>query len=173
MSDHSYTRIVMISSAEMLGIGLSLLVIESVGRKWSILGSFVVNAIGLVPMTVPMSIHKYTAPLFISQAGWASSFVLTMVYTSEFYPTEIRGIGIGTASGISAIGRVVSRFLAQILADEWSRHGVAAILTVVALIGAAVTFWLPKDAKGRELEDIIPSDEHKIPLLEPSPTNSA
>ncbi|GMH36285.1 hypothetical protein BSKO_04153 [Bryopsis sp. KO-2023] len=173
MSDYKYTRMAIITSAEVVGIGLSLLMIESVGRKWPILGGFVLNAIGLLPMIIPMPIHRYSAPLFIARTGWAATFVLTMVYTSEFYPTEIRGIGTGTASGISAVGWVISRQLAKILVDEWSRQGVAAILTVIALAGAIATIWLPKDAKGRELEDVIPSDEPTTPLLEPPPENGA
>ncbi|XP_065054494.1 synaptic vesicle 2-related protein-like isoform X2 [Rhopilema esculentum] len=72
------------------------------------------------------------------------------IYTPEVYPTHIRGMALGSCSGISRIGCMLTPFVAQVLAHK-SIHLTIGLYVGVSLAGFICSLLLPIETKGRKL----------------------
>jgi len=72
------------------------------------------------------------------------------IYTPEVYPTQIRGIALGSCSGISRIGCMLTPFVAQVLAHK-SIHLTIGLYVAVSMTGFVCSLLLPIETKGRML----------------------
>ena len=79
------------------------------------------------------------------------AYQTTYAYTSEIYPTNIRGLGIGIASSVGRVGGIATPYVAQAL---FYRSDYAAIGTYAGscLLLIFVILLLPRETNGKPLD---------------------
>ncbi|WP_028921778.1 MFS transporter [Pseudonocardia acaciae] len=84
--------------------------------------------------------------LFILIIGCAQ--VVTSVYPSEIFPTEVRASGVGLCTSISRVGAAVGTFLLPLAIDAVGVHTTILITAVILAAGLAVAWrWAPETSR--------------------------
>eukprot|EP00794_Sanderia_malayensis_P014313 gene14313-15802_t len=149
-----YLNFFFVLSADFLCVLIVALLADTVGRKW-------LQGIGFFMMGIFFSLlfictHSQTWTtlfLFGARCFAAVADIGGYIYTPEVYPTHIRGIALGSCSGISRIGCMLTPFISQVLAHK-SIHLTIAIYVGVSFTGFICCLLLPIETKGRHMIDI-------------------
>jgi MFS transporter, putative metabolite:H+ symporter len=152
----SFEYVLIITLAQIPGYFSAALLVDVVGRKWTLAGYLLMTAVGA---------------FFFRNAGadadilfWGSfisffnlgAWGVVYTYTPEQYPTRVRGTGAGWAA---AFGRSAG-VLAPIVVGQMvgplglSREPVFIMFAVVLVVGAINVLILGEETKGRALEEI-------------------
>jgi len=135
------------------------------GRRYSMLGAFVLIAVVELFMIVNiLNVHVYSG--FIKLFSGVTAAIIK-VYSTEAYPTKIRGIGYGTGYSISRIGASVVPFVCEFLRSLLGILGPSYFVLLLSVGTAYCCYILPFETLGRELdkceeEDIIEMQEIKV-----------
>lgn len=150
-----YTDALINSLAEIPGTLLAAIMVEKVGRKFSMALMCGLNFLFLLPLLAPQLPALTTALLFGARTFISGSFVIVGVYCREIYPTSVRSTGTGVASSVGRIGAMLSPIVAVQLVIGC--HQMAAIISfeAVLVISAASVMLFSVETKGRELIDSI------------------
>jgi putative MFS transporter len=77
---------------------------------------------------------------------------------NELFPTSVRASVSGWWLVSGVLGAAAGLVLFGAVADAGDRFGLAAVVTFVPTAAAAALFWCVPETKGREPEDLWPSD---------------
>lgn len=143
----------------IVGVVVSALLVEKIGRKWQLGLSSVLAAAALVGFSWVLEASGVelsgTAQTLILVFGFLIQIAIPTLYTyvSELYPTSLRASGFGWASAASRVATgiaplVFGSFLWPILGLTWT-FALTGGLVVIAVILMAV---LAHDTTGRELD---------------------
>ncbi len=130
-----------------LGALAGMLVIERIGRRPLLIGSFWIMAVALIVVG-----GWSTAPSLVVVVCFAAfSFFnavsgdLTGVYPSEIFPSELRASGIGLAAAASRVGAAIGTFLLPVGVSHIGVGPSVLIGAAVCVIGAGVShLWAPE-----------------------------
>ena len=143
----------------IVGVVVSALLVEKIGRKWQLGLSSILAAGALVGFSWVLEASGVelsgTAQTLILVFGFLIQIAIPTLYTyvSELYPTSLRASGFGWASAASRVATgiaplVFGSFLWPILGLTWT-FALTGGLVVIAIILMAV---LAHDTTGRELD---------------------
>lgn len=143
----------------IVGVVVSALLVERIGRKWQLGLSAILAAAALVGFSWVLEASGVelsgTAQTLILVFGFLIQIAIPTLYTyvSELYPTSLRASGFGWASAASRVATgiaplVFGSFLWPILGLTWT-FALTGGLVVIAIILMAV---LAHDTTGRELD---------------------
>ena len=143
----------------IVGVVVSALLVEKIGRKWQLGLSSILAAVALVGFSWVLEASgaelSGTAQTLILVFGFLIQIAIPTLYTyvSELYPTSLRASGFGWASAASRVATgiaplVFGSFLWPILGLTWT-FALTGGLVVIAIILMAV---LAHDTTGRELD---------------------
>ena len=143
----------------IVGVVVSALLVERIGRKWQLGLSSILAAGALVGFSWVLEASGVelsgTAQTLILVFGFLIQIAIPTLYTyvSELYPTSLRASGFGWASAASRVATgiaplVFGSFLWPILGLTWT-FALTGGLVVIAIILMAV---LAHDTTGRELD---------------------
>lgn len=143
----------------IVGVVVSALLIERIGRKWQLGLSSLLGAAALVGFAWVLESSganlSTTAQVLILAFGFLIQIAIPTLYTyvSELYPTQLRASGFGWASSASRLATgiaplVFGSFLWPMLGLTWT-FALTGGLVAVALVLMAV---LAHDTTGRELD---------------------
>ena len=143
----------------IVGVVVSALLVERIGRKWQLGLSSILAAVALVGFSWVLEASGVelsgTAQTLILVFGFLIQIAIPTLYTyvSELYPTSLRASGFGWASAASRVATgiaplVFGSFLWPILGLTWT-FALTGGLVVIAIILMAV---LAHDTTGRELD---------------------
>jgi putative MFS transporter len=143
----------------IVGVVVSALLVEKIGRKWQLGLSSILAAAALVGFSWVLEASgaelSGTAQTLILVFGFLIQIAIPTLYTyvSELYPTSLRASGFGWASAASRVATgiaplVFGSFLWPILGLTWT-FALTGGLVVLAIILMAV---LAHDTTGRELD---------------------
>ena len=104
--------------------------------------------------------------LFCIKFGIALTFILIYCFTTELYPTQIRGLAFGLANTFGRLATILSSLLVGVDASIFMWLNVGQSLLIIM-----VTFLLP-ETKGMVLTDKI-SEEKVIPDDNDTTTNES
>jgi len=92
------------------------------------------------------------ALLFWIKFGISLTFILIYCFTTELYPTQIRGLAFGLANTFGRMATILSSLMVGVDANffMWLNVGQSALIILL-------TFFLP-ETKGRQLQDKIADD---------------
>ena len=146
-----YIKILWASASELPGLIITVVIIEILGRKITALLGFLVMLTGFCLLFICTSDTVLTLFFFIIRASAVGVFQTMYAYTSEVYPTNIRGLGIGIASSVGRVGGIATPYVAQAL---FYRSDYAAIGTYAGscLLLIFVILLLPRETKGKPLD---------------------
>ena len=146
-----YIKILWVTTAELPGLIIAVVIIEILGRKITVLSGILGMLTGFCLLFICTSYTVLTVFFFIIRASAIVAYQTTYAYTSEIYPTNIRGLGIGIASSVGRVGGIATPYVAQAL---FYRSDYAAIGTYAGscLLLTFVILLLPRETKGKSLD---------------------
>jgi hypothetical protein len=94
-------------SGELFGTFLIVASIDSIGRKFTLMGAFAVLAVLFPMFYICLPSWLNTALVFLFRALISGGYQVVWVYTPEIYPTDVRSFGSSLCVFISRYGSVV------------------------------------------------------------------
>ncbi|KAK4713851.1 hypothetical protein R3W88_019758 [Solanum pinnatisectum] len=150
-----YTDVFITSLAELPGLLISAVVVEKVGRKYSMALMYILGSLFLFPLVVPQNEALTTAFLFGARIWFIGTFTLAGVYCPEIYPTSVRSTGCGVASAVGRIAGMVSPIVAVQLVRGCHQMAAIILFEVVVILSAISVLLFPVETKGRKLVDHV------------------
>ncbi|MFE5700517.1 MFS transporter [Rhodococcus koreensis] len=140
---------------------LGTLVIDRIGRKKLLIGSFATMMLGGLVGTLGVGVFSWsTLPVLVAAGaiiaiGAPLALGPLWIYTGELYPTRMRGWASSAASAMNRGASIVSPILmGAILTAGGGVSAVFSVLLVSAILGCVVLSWLGIETRNRALEDI-------------------
>lgn len=154
LTQEDYVSFFYVLLADFPAVLLTAFLADTVGRKW-------LQAIGFFNMGIFFSLLAIctgsrawtTVILFGVRCFAAVADIGGYIYTPEVYPTHIRGMALGSCSGISRLGCMLTPFVSQVV-THYSVHLSLAIYVSLSLLGGICSLLLPIETKGKGLEEI-------------------
>lgn len=165
LTKSDYVDLTWTTFAEFPGLFITVIVIEKLGRKYTMCLEFLVFAVFVLLSNMCTIRPVLTFFLFVARALISGAFQAAYVYTPEVYPTSMRAVGLGACSGMARIGAIVTPFVAQVLLKT-SAYLAISTYGVMSLIAAVAAICLPIETKGRDMKDH--SHEHDQKTTKPS-----
>lgn len=152
LTTSDYIDLTWTTFAEFPGLFVTVIIIERLGRKFTMAFEFFVFTVFVLLSNICTSRPVLTFFLFVARAFISGAFQAAYVYTPEVYPTSMRAIGLGSCSGMARVGAIVTPFVAQVLLKS-SSYVAISIYGVISLVATVVAILLPIETKGREMKD--------------------
>ena len=142
-----------------------LYLVERIGRRKLLLGSFAIIAVALaIPIVVPNVppwLFFIALAIFAITSG-GSSF-LEVVYPNEIFPTEVRATGVGVGTATSRIGSAASTYLMPLALTSIGASGAMAIGAAITLAAFIVCYFLAPETRGISLHATSGGYENAFP----------
>ncbi|XP_056635581.1 carcinine transporter [Diorhabda sublineata] len=120
------------------------LIMDKWGRRWPIFTCMLICGVCcLTTVAIPNDDVKTTLVLYlISKSAISASFLIIYPFAGELYPTQLRGLGIGTSAYIAGLGLVIIPFITY-LGSEWLILPLI-IMGLISIIGGVLGLRLPE-----------------------------
>jgi len=150
MKPHDYLDYMYTSTGEIPGLVLTFVLAEKFGRRAAMALLFLCSAIMVSFLHLCLHRMSLVALIFTIRAFVTALVQAVYVYTPEVYPTNIRALAFGTASGMARLGAILTPFVSQVLL-ETSPHFAVGTYSGFMLICVAASLLLTKETKGKSL----------------------
>ncbi|MQA11599.1 MAG: MFS transporter [Pseudonocardiaceae bacterium] len=139
----------------ILGVATGLLLVNRVGRRPLLIGTFVAIFVSLFSLALlPMQVAVLIITLFVLfHFAEAAGSALQFLYPSELFPTDLRATGVGMAAAMSRIGSASGTFFLPALIAGVGNSGTLLIGAAVTLVGLVVAILLAPETKGLALTE--------------------
>ncbi|CAM1314596.1 Uncharacterised protein g6594 [Pycnogonum litorale] len=153
-----YLGLMKTASMELLASPASFIMVEKLGRRYTLMISQLAVAVILFAYVVS---DRYVIILFGVARIFASIAVTcAYIYNCEIYPTYIRGVAVGFVTSCGRIGMIILIIVVQYLQLTYPRIAVIVIM-VTAIVGGLSAIFLPetKDTQMEDIADLRNSEE--------------
>ncbi len=148
-----YVKILWASAAELPGLLVTAVIIELLGRKWTMAIEFLLCMIGFLLLLICVSDTLLTFFLFLVRVFASGVFQAIYVYTPEVYPTNTRAIGMGICTSSARVGAIMTPYVAQVLLHV-NDYATLSLYAGSCLVLAILALLLPIETRGRALQDM-------------------
>ncbi|XP_008178363.1 carcinine transporter [Acyrthosiphon pisum] len=113
LGQNQYLSFLLSSVVEVPSCLVCWLLMDRWGRRWPLCLAMTLSGIScIVTVTLPPDAVITTLVLFLfSKFTISASFLIIYPFAGELYPTQLRGIGIGTSAYIAGLGLVLIPFI--------------------------------------------------------------
>ncbi|CAH0603079.1 unnamed protein product [Chrysodeixis includens] len=113
IGDNQYMSFFLSSAVEIPSYLVCWILMDRIGRRWPLCLSMVISGIFcIITVLLPNDARTETLILYlISKCFISASFLIIYPYAGELYPTELRGVGIGTSAYIGGLGLIIIPFI--------------------------------------------------------------
>ena len=146
-----YFIIMYAAAATVPCILLTIVVIEIIGRKLTMIANYMITMLAFCLLFIPTSKELLTLFFLIIQGFSLAVFETLHVYTLEVYPTNLRGIGVGFVSALSRLGAITTPYVAQVL-FQTSEYAAIGLYAGSCLVLVPVVLLLSIETRGRSLK---------------------
>lgn len=156
--EFDYRSIFISSSAEILGLLVVINTVDTIGRVYSQVISFLIGGVCVFVLGMLASSANWvvlTVFAFLARAAMMAGSCSTWVTTAEIYSTEIRATGHSVANALGRVGAFTSPYL---VSSRTPITIVGTIMLVVNIVTATSAWHLP-ETKGVEIGHV--TDENK------------
>ena len=138
-------------------VALAAWLYSRVSSKWTLVGTVLVTAVGLVGAILPAHILALT-PILIAViatliVGTNGMIAVLLPYAAENYALGIRGRATGLVAGSSKFGGVAVQGLA-LAGFIPTLVSAAAVLLGPAVLSAGLIAWAGRETRGRSLREL-------------------
>ncbi len=141
------------------GYWIAVGTIDVVGRRFLQWIGFLVMAISYLVIGLEYTTLATNIDLFIVIFGISYMFgnigpnTTTFILPTELFPTKIRSTAHGIAASFAKLGAGIFTFLFLIIGVALGQNGEFLLLSVMALLGVAITLLTIRETKGLSLEE--------------------
>ncbi|XP_053693290.1 carcinine transporter isoform X2 [Sabethes cyaneus] len=113
LGENQYLSFFLSSLVEIPSYVICWIAMDRWGRRWPMCMLMILGGISCVATVVlPEDAVTETLILYLlSKAALSASFLIIYPFAGELYPTQVRGVGIGTSSYIGGLGLIVIPFI--------------------------------------------------------------
>ncbi|CAH2066908.1 unnamed protein product, partial [Iphiclides podalirius] len=143
-SSNQYMSFFLSSAVEIPSYLVCWVLMDRVGRRWPLCLSMVISGIFcIVTVLLPNDAETETLILYlISKCFISASFLIIYPYAGELYPTELRGVGIGTSAYIGGLGLIIIPFVNYLGSSNLVLPLV--VMGAVSVVGGLTALRLPE-----------------------------
>ncbi|GKC69071.1 organic cation/carnitine transporter 7-like protein, partial [Tanacetum coccineum] len=147
-----YKDVFIISLAELPGLGLAYVMMETLGRKLSMAimldwGFIVISIQAMDQQTITMT------TVFVTRMLMSGSFAVIQIYSDEIYPTQLRTLGVGVAIAVGRVGSIVLPLVGEGISDDGHKTPALIMFAFKISVSVVCALLLPTETRGRVLED--------------------
>ncbi|XP_062513736.1 synaptic vesicle 2-related protein-like isoform X2 [Corticium candelabrum] len=157
LEQDDYLTLLWTTAAEAPGLIITALIIERIGRKKTMALELAGCAVMFLLMLIcPIRTALLMLLVFLTRALITGGYQAAFVYTPEVFPTNVRGLGLGSCSGAARLGAIATPFIAQVVlrASISSAKGTYA---AVGLLCSICALLLPIETRGRLMTEQVDS----------------
>ena len=138
------------SLAEIPGLIITSLLIDKIGRKATLISENIVYWVTCLFLFICIRGPIMVFLLFIMRSIGLCSVECLVVYTPEFYPTEVRALSIGMGSMFGRIAIMLSPYVSEVLVSKSLYYGIGIYARIGFLLCLSACL-LPVETKGKGL----------------------
>ncbi|XP_049869757.1 carcinine transporter [Pectinophora gossypiella] len=144
IGSNQYMSFFLSSAVEIPSYVFCWILMDKVGRRWPLCSSMVISGIFcIVTVLLPADAQTETLILYlISKCFISASFLIIYPYAGELYPTELRGVGIGTSAYIGGLGLIIIPFINYLGSSNLVLPLV--VMGLVSVVGGLTALRLPE-----------------------------
>ncbi|ETN64759.1 organic cation transporter [Anopheles darlingi] len=144
LGENQYLSFFLSSLVEIPSYIICWIIMDRWGRRWPMCLLMILSGISCI-VTVVLTEDAVTETLILyllSKSMISASFLIIYPFAGELYPTQVRGVGIGTSSYIGGLGLIVIPFITY-LGKENLRLPLV-IMGFVSVLGGFTGLRLPE-----------------------------
>ncbi|XP_063909141.1 solute carrier family 22 member 3-like isoform X1 [Zophobas morio] len=144
LAGNGYLQFILTSLVEIPAYFACIHVVDRIGRKWSLSGSFFITGIScIVFMCIPKGYDNMSLAMWmLGKFGSTVSFTVVYIITSELFPTPLRHSMMGSCSTFGRVGSMVAP-QTPLLAQIWDPLPIL-LFTGMATIAGLLTLLFPE-----------------------------
>lgn len=151
----TFEYVLVMTLSQLPGYAAAAWLVDRLGRRYTLslflLGSGIASYFFGHAETVTALLCWGATMSFFNLGAWGVIYT----YTPELYPTEIRGLGCGWATGFGRIGGMVAPLLVgALLTDAWDMGHIFYIFAGVFVLISFIVLTLGRETKRKELESL-------------------
>ena len=153
LSKYNYLQLFITSLAEIPGSIITLVLLETIGRKLAMTTVFLLCGVFYLLLLICTGQNDYilkTVLLFGIRSCVSGIIQSAYIYTAEVYPTRIRALSLSLCSMASRFGALLTPYVATVL-FEYSFFATILVYVGIVIISAIFSFLLPYETKGTKL----------------------
>ena len=153
--DPLLSTIVIIALALLGIVPTTLGLVNTIGRRKLLIGTFVISAvplafIGILPVSPAWLVITAFVVYTVSEAAGSG---LQFVYPNELFPTHIRGTAVGFGCAMSRLGAAVSTFLMPLGYTYLGPRETMLITAAMLIAGALISYVLAPETRDLSLAE--------------------
>ncbi|CAK7345859.1 unnamed protein product [Dovyalis caffra] len=153
--DSLYVNVFITSLAEIPGLLISAIMVDRIGRKFTVAFLFVLACISLLPLVHRQPATLTTVLLFGARMSTNGAFTVSAIYGLELYPTALRATAGGAAGAVGRVGGMICPLVAVALVTSCRLTEAIILFEVVMAISTVCVLLVRVETKGKELSDSI------------------
>ena len=158
-SDAASGYATIIALLAIIGAGIAIIFIDSVGRKSLTVIGFAGMLITLILAAVlfdyfPVVIYIVLLFVVFEITEELGPGIISSIYPQELYPTEIRSTAQGFGTTISRVGALFGIFAFAFISTSYGIGGGLIFLAGISAVGLIVTLLLGKETARKSLEEL-------------------
>ncbi|KAL1123675.1 hypothetical protein AAG570_001448, partial [Ranatra chinensis] len=144
LGSNQYLSFFLSSVVEIPSYLFCWVVMDLWGRRWPLSISMILSGVScIITVLLPPDAVTLTLILFLfSKFAISASFLIIYPFAGELYPTQVRGIGIGTSAYISGLGLILIPFITYLGTETLVLPLV--IMGSVSVLGGLCSLRLPE-----------------------------
>lgn len=152
---NKYMSFLIVGLADIPGTIINTLLMSRIGRKLTIGSAFAIYSVLLLSCTqVPSTGTIQLIMFFLSKTALSAGVIGMYTYSSEFWPTSIRGTAYSLGVSAARVGAIVASV--SILLADVHVHLPTVLYSSAAVVGAVLIFaFLPETMHCAKLPDTI------------------
>lgn len=113
LGGNKYVNFIMVSVGEIPAVAMTYVLLQRVGRKWTLSFSMIVAGIVCILSEIPIPNENAASIIrlvlfFVAKCSISVSFYVLYIYTTELYPTFLRQSLMGICSAFGFIGSMLA-----------------------------------------------------------------
>ncbi|KAK7872303.1 hypothetical protein R5R35_002760 [Gryllus longicercus] len=159
LGSNQYISFLLSSVVEIPSYLACWVVMDKWGRRWPLSVCMMFSGIScIVTVLLPEDAVTSTLALFlISKFAISASFLIIYPFAGELYPTQLRGVGIGTSAYISGLGLILIPFITYLGTEMLVMPLV--IMGVISVVGGLSSLRLPETLHHRLPQTVEEGEE--------------
>jgi len=139
----------------VIGCLIATRLINVIGRRNMLIGSFLLSGIGLLGLGASHSAPGAVILLFFSVYALfiGGAQVLTLVYPNEIFPTEMRSVAVGIGTSFSRVGAAAGTYLVPASLSGIGVSNTMYAAAAITLIGLVVSWMYAPETRSLSLQE--------------------